>query len=172
MGIGPWKHVWKRMAHLKTYFRVKSSFFHLKGPYFSTRSVTNKLKNLFKEKEVGVTHQITGIWPKKHLQNPEKQFSSISYLKEFAESGLETVFLVAMKRLYKSVCPSVRPSVRMSVMLLLFGLLGATYAVHTALFWWNLAKTVFFCYFYEQIGFLQAYLGSNSHFLVGYTYII
>ena len=76
-----------------------SSFFHLKGPYFSTRSVTNKLKNLFKEKEVGVTHQITGIWPKKHLQNPEKQFSSISYLKEFAESGLETVFLVAMKRL-------------------------------------------------------------------------
>ena len=100
------------MAHLKTYFRVKSSFFHLKGPYFSTRSVTNKLKNLFKEKEVGVTHQITGIWPKKHLQNPEKQFSSISYLKEFAESGLETVFLVAMKRLYKSVCPSVRPSVR------------------------------------------------------------
>ena len=46
-------------------------------------------------------------------------------------------FLVATKRLYKSVCPSVgpsvRPSVRMSVMLLLFGLLGATNAVYTAL---------------------------------------
>ena len=129
MGIGPWKHVWKRMAHLKTYFRVKSSFFHLKGPYFSTRSVTNKLKNLFKEKEVGITHQITGIWPKKHLQNPEKQFSSITYLKEFAESGLETVFLVAMKRLYKSVCPSVRPSVCHAFAFWSF--LGARYAVYT-----------------------------------------
>ena len=44
------------------------------------------------------------------------------------------IFLVATKRLYKSVCPSVGPY----VMLLLFGLLGATYAVYTALFFIDL----------------------------------
>ena len=38
------------------------------------------------------------------------------------------IFLVATKRLYKSVCPSVRPSVTLSF----FGLLGATNAVYTA----------------------------------------
>ena len=41
-------------------------------------------------------------------------------------------FLVATKRLYNSV--SVRPSVGRYVTRLLFGLLGATYAVCTALF--------------------------------------
>ena len=47
-------------------------------------------------------------------------------------------FLVVTKQLYKSVCPTVRWSVRPSVMLLvtlsLFGLLGATDGVYTALF--------------------------------------
>ena len=41
-----------------------------------------------------------------------------------------SIFLVAIKRLYKSVClpirPSVRPYVMLLVTLLLFGLLGAT----------------------------------------------
>ena len=45
------------------------------------------------------------------------------------------IFLVATKRLYKSVCPSVGPWVGPYVMLLLFGLLGATNAVYTALFY-------------------------------------
>ena len=43
-------------------------------------------------------------------------------------------FLVATKRLYKSVCPSIRPSVPRSVKPSLFDLLGATHAVYTALF--------------------------------------
>jgi len=53
-------------------------------------------------------------------------------------------FLVATKRLYKSVCPSVDPSfprsVRRYVMISLFGLLGATYAVNTVLFEGDLQK--------------------------------
>ena len=44
------------------------------------------------------------------------------------------LFLVVTKRLYMSVCPSVGWSVRPSVKLSLFGLLGATNAVYTALF--------------------------------------
>ena len=44
------------------------------------------------------------------------------------------LFLVATKRLCKSVCPSVRRSVMLSVTLSLFGLLGATYVGYTALF--------------------------------------
>ena len=46
-------------------------------------------------------------------------------------------FLIATKRLYKSVCPSAGPSIGpsvLSVTLSLFGLLGATDAVYTALF--------------------------------------
>ena len=49
------------------------------------------------------------------------------------EDSNDQRFLVATKRLYKSVCPSVGRSVRPYVMLLLFGRLGATYAVYTAL---------------------------------------
>ena len=43
-----------------------------------------------------------------------------------------SMFLVATKRLYMSVCPSVGWSVGRLVTLSLFGLLGATNAVHTA----------------------------------------
>ena len=47
----------------------------------------------------------------------------------------ELRFSVATKRRYESVvCLSVCPSVRPYVMLLLFGVLGATYAVHMAYF--------------------------------------
>ena len=44
------------------------------------------------------------------------------------------IFLLATKWLHKRVCPSVGPSIRPRVMLSLFGLLGATQAVYTALF--------------------------------------
>ena len=80
------------MALLKTYFRVKSPFFYLKGPFCFYKGCDELIKWYFQRKKVGVTHQITGIWPKKHLQKskPRKtQFSSLSGLKEFAESGFE-----------------------------------------------------------------------------------
>ena len=65
-----------------------------------------------------------------------------NFLRPPSRSCLPSLLLVATKRLYKSVCPSVGPSVRRSVgrsvrpyvTLLLFGLLGATNAVYTALF--------------------------------------
>jgi len=69
-------------------------------------------------------------------------------------------FLVATKRLYKSVCPSVRWSVGPYVMLSLFGLLGATYAVYTALFITQLAQT--FCVYKVPIHVIPAALSFAS----------
>ena len=50
--------------------------------------------------------------------------------------SLVDFFLVATKRLYKSVCPSVGPSVGPRVTLSLFGLLGATYGRVSGLVSW------------------------------------
>ena len=132
MGIWPLRHIWKRMGLLKTYFGVKSPFFHLKGPYLSSRNVINWLKNLFRGKKVGVTHQIKGFWPKKHLQNAEKH----NFLQHYIRTNLQKVVL----RLWKSFFDGI----------------------------W--LKECLFCDFYELFSVLQAFLGSNTHFLAGYTH--
>ena len=74
MGIWPKIHQWRRMVPLKTRFGVISPFFHLKGPLIFSGVMINWLKNFLKEKKVGVTYQIMGIWPIKHLQNPKKHY--------------------------------------------------------------------------------------------------
>ena len=79
------------MALLKTYFRVKSPFFHLKVPFFFYKECDELINEHFWIKKVSVTHQITGIWPKKHLQNPEKHSFLQFHIWKNLQSGFETL---------------------------------------------------------------------------------
>ena len=82
MGIGPQKNFRRKMGPPKTCVGFKCIFFHLKGPLVFSGVMINWLKNFLKEKKVGVTYQIMGIWPIKHLQNPKKHYFVQKCLKE------------------------------------------------------------------------------------------
>ena len=95
MGIWPKIHQWRTMVPLKTHFGVISPFFHLKGPLIFSGVMINWLKNFLKEKKVGVTHQIMGIWPIKHLQNTKKHNFLLNRNKKDEQMGvlrLQTYF--------------------------------------------------------------------------------
>ena len=57
------------MGLLKTYFRVKSPFFHLKSPLFFSSVLINQLRFVFRQKKMGVACQKMGIGPQKCLWN-------------------------------------------------------------------------------------------------------
>ena len=63
LGIWPQKHSRSSLQQLKTHFGVNSPLFQLKHPVLFSCNVINQLRNISREKNVGVPYQKMGIWP-------------------------------------------------------------------------------------------------------------
>ena len=66
--------IWPQKPCFSEVLGIKCPFFHLQCPFIFSEEMPNSIKNLIKEKKVGVTHEKMGIWPQKWLEKGQNSW--------------------------------------------------------------------------------------------------
>ena len=66
--------IWPQKPCFSEVLGIKCPFFHLQCPFIFSEEMPNSIKNLIREKKVGVTHEKMGNWPQKGLEKGQNSW--------------------------------------------------------------------------------------------------